>query len=780
MPLTFEPLEQAIALKKSGSQNASKFQSRKHDRDDASDFYAESSYLLVSNSRGSGSKISDQEQQRTGRWTEEEIAYVDFLVTAFDKGRLPLPHGIKLNEFLGDVLLCKSSRLTKKMKNAKLSTRSFVLSRPDSTSVRSDCAVLSGLQEKFLMSISSKSTQLELRFNMTKQWRTHFSNLCVQVGYQFLDGKDWVSSLEEMERRASLVEDNVRKVRRRKMSVALQTDGGSSANPSVFISGIKADTASSQLEPLSFNTEVPKRSRLLSAGDDADFPKRSRFLSVGDDADVSDDLFPMLSTSLSSGVSPLLQSQAAPRSRTFSEDFDAVLNDLIGPEQDVPSAQQVQQDQGPSSRSSSPSHSPCGPFLDAVVAYMESNNLPFQHVDVWVPSFLPRNPDKASKAVDMEQLRLFHAGSSTRGDLDGPLAYALNEFGVYSENFSFEPGHGLPGRVYSSGRPSWETYVHESDPAKFERAGGAKIYGVKTAFGVPLKTPLVGTIVVILYSCNILNENFNLAQECYAELVKLSPEPKWKIVIDTNDSSNAPDKAGKHNSPLATSAQLSHIPQRRNSASVGDSLSVAMKGEDEEQRIVSLLGEHMPLNESTTGELLPHFMAMRLTLLRPSNRRSPQENEMIEILKNSFRAYSKDNRRSGSDLAKLLAKDWVCLKSSFGSSVLPAQAQRQSPLNQPRRGSLSAPSPPMMPPRVRSSGSPMSENQGQSIVSYDHSLPNRRGSSVSEHSQMAHRMSFSESSTSSTGMVKPMAIRSANLSVPNEPPVVTPNVISEN
>jgi hypothetical protein len=626
MPLSFDPLEKAVELKKAGSQNGMRYQGRKHGRDEMSEFYAESSYLLVSNSRtsssGTGTKISDQEQQRTGRWTEEEIAFVDFLVSAFDKGRLPLPHGIKLNEFLGDVLLCKSSRLTKKMKNAKLSTRSFVLSRPESTSVRSDCAVLSGLQEKFLMSIPSKATQLELRFNMTKQWRTHFSNLCVQVGYQFLDGKDWVASLEEMERRASLVEENERKARRREMGLALQTDG------------IKPDAASSQLEPLEDDTDLQ-----VNGGDD---------------------LFPMLSTSLGRGISPLLQGQLDPRSRTFSEDFDAVLNDLIGSEQDAAPAPSMRQNHESSSRSSSPSHSSCGPFLDAVVTYMENKNLPFQHVDVWVPSFLPRDTDGPSKAVDMEQLRLFHAGYSTRGDLDGSVTYALNEFGVYSENFSFEPGHGLPGRVYSTGKASWETYVDECDPSRFKRAGGAKIYGVKTAFGVPLKTPMVGRIVVVLYSSSVLNENWPMAQECAAELVKLAPEPKWKIVIETNDSNVAAGTTDQQNSSLNASAQLNQMSQQRNTPYFAHSQDVVcaggMKSEDEEQRIVSLLGEHMPLNESRAGEpsssamksseLLPHFMAMRLTLLRPASRRSPQENEMIEILKNSFRAYSKDNRRS--------------------------------------------------------------------------------------------------------------------------------------
>ena len=73
-----------------------------------------------------------------------------------------------------------------------------------------------------------------------------------------------------------------------------------------------------------------------------------------------------------------------------------------------------------------------------------------------------------------------------------------------------------------------------------------------------------------------------------------------------------------------------------------------------------------------TISLLPHFISIRLLLLRPASRRSSQESDMIDILKNSYRAYSKDNRRSGAELATLLAKDWICLKSSIGGGTAPA------------------------------------------------------------------------------------------------------------
>ena len=72
---------------------------------------------------------------RTGRWTNEEICFVDHLIRLFDNGALTLPHGLKLNDFLSEILMCKSSRLTKKMKNARLSTRSYTLGSTEKSSL---------------------------------------------------------------------------------------------------------------------------------------------------------------------------------------------------------------------------------------------------------------------------------------------------------------------------------------------------------------------------------------------------------------------------------------------------------------------------------------------------------------------------------------------------------------------------------------------------------------------------------------------------------------------
>jgi hypothetical protein len=695
LPLSFDGLERVVELRKAAAL-AKSGDSNKRPRDEDHDLLAESSYLLLSQSRGSVSGVSEGEQQRTGRWTDEEVEYVDYMANAFDQGELPLPHGIKLNEFLGDILLCKSSRLTKKMKNAKLSTRSFELKSPSHHEINHNCSIMSSLQEKFLTSVSSEATQLVLRFSVTKQWRTHFSNLCLQIGYSNLDARDWIASLEEMESRASKAEDIIRKVRRRRMGAALRTDGGSAANPSVFIGGLSADTAHKELEPvLSMDFDSIAQARKI--------PNIEEALTERQDPD---DDFPSLLTFAANAPAAsgarvrslsLDSLTGGRRLRSFSEDFDALLNDLIDP--------------GPAPAenrcSNSPNHSTYGEFLDMIMHFMENRNLPFEHVDIWVPSFMPRDGAVNSHSVDTEQLRLFHAGHATRGDLgDDLVAFTMHEFGVYSDKFSFEPGHGLPGRVYVSGQPSWECRVDLRDVKNFERVGGAKVYGIKTAVGIPLVTPMVGRIVVAFYSRDDVAEDKGMMMEVMAELAQYSPKPKWKLVIDSGGNKGSVDKtelqcidykssdiqdanpfAFSVPSPTVSSLQL-HVAQltsRQNGGCTSPTCSTAsVLTNDEEHAIVSLLGEHMP-GGSSAGEssssigntisLLPHFISIRLLLLRPGNRRSSQENDMIDILKNSYRAYSKDNRRSGAELATLLAKDWICLKSSFGGGTAPAPVE---------------------------------------------------------------------------------------------------------
>ena len=541
--MPFDALERAIELRKQCAQAAVKAsanvkdpkkRARESSGDDAvfQQIQAESSSLLLSHTR-SGAGSNDSQNHRTGRWSAEEVAFVDQLVAAFDQGSLPLPHGVKLNEFLGDMLLCKSSRLTKKMKNAKLSSRSFSLHAPYNGMKTHCCATLSALQEKFLASVPSEAMQLELRFNMSKLWRMHFSNLCLQVDYKMLDARDWVASLEEMEQRASEAEELVRRARRRRMGLALRQDVGQQAKPGVYIQGRPARDTAIPMMVSSANVPNGGAHRTVvnfdATGMDSDpFQKSS---TVSDDSTKhEEDDADFLANVLDLGTSDHMQSKHS----DFGDEYLMGLDDLVDP---LSHPNPVTKQFGDS-----------GPFLEKVIGYMERENLPFEHADIWVPSFIGNEHNKGVDGSD--NLRLFHAGHATRSDLEQSVAYKMNDYGIYSTNFSFAPGVGLPGRVYASGLPSWEGGVDDADPTYFERAGGAKVYGVRCALGIPLHTANIGRIVLALYSVTNVPENKMLTSKILADFTKWVPEPKWKLVIDlgpTAVASPPKESAGQQN-----------------------------------------------------------------------------------------------------------------------------------------------------------------------------------------------------------------------------------------
>ena len=692
--MSFSDLERAIELRQQCAQAAvtASADSKKRGRDEEAIYHqiqAESSFLLLNHTRTSSEHVN----HRTGRWSNEEVAFVDALVLAFDLGTLPLPHGIKLNEFLGDMLLCKSSRLTKKMKNAKLSTRSYTLGLFDSRNSQV-CTTLAPLQEQFLHSVTSEPMQLELRFNMVKMWRTHFSNLCLQVGYESLDARLWLSSLEEMEARAADAEDYVRKARRRRMGLALRNDVGSSASSGVFIAGRPANETTPAEVTSNANIALHHPPKTVSTITDTSSTTFHAEVSDSSEQPDQDDM-DMLADVFGTSIRPRSDSMDF----SIGDNFDDYFNDQLAPQ-----CNDAMEPLGD-----------CGPFLDYVIQYMEKEQSLFDHVDVWAPSYVNHKGVGASQEGD--SLRLYHAGHATRSDINSTLAFQLNEYGAYSTNFSFAPGVGLPGRVYNSGQASWENQVSEADPVHFERAGGAKIYGVKTALGIPLECATIGRMILGMYSSNDIKADPVLIEKYTADIAKWTPKPKWKLVIDLGSGSNhgkAGEDTNQATAQVAASVPLPplvsrFLPERPivnpllSPASLGGNASAHpswrtvnctpptlpqpcpstlpwqlltsspqnMISEGEEQCVATLLGQHMPMSgpishgHGEESSLLPHFMSLRLLLLRSVDRRSTEEQDLLNILVKSFRCYSKDNHRSGAELAFLLAKDWMYLAASL-------------------------------------------------------------------------------------------------------------------
>lgn len=399
---------------------------------------------------------------RTGRWTNEETAYCDKLIQLFEDGQLPIPDGIKLNDFLAAMLKSKQARLTKKMKNAKLSARLYARKAGFIVQV-SEAAEFSQLETDFFASIKCNMERSEIRFHMQKEWRELFSNYCVALG-QKLDADEWLSSVEEMDRRASLLKDAARMARRKiMMGYALSQD---SINPQ---QGVFIDPS--------------------AAFDERAQP--SRFPSTASDGDANS----------VTGLRSFKKAKTMPKLK--------------------------------------PLHAYSSPFVGRVIQYIQRHNLPFEHVDAWVPSFIPVDGMGAETPVNNNgQCRLCFAGCGSTDmevptDGSGPVPisaeveFDLMSFGLYSQKFSFDVGCGLPGRVYSSGVASWEQGITNAPSHQFERSGGAKQWGIQTVLGVPIASPNVGRVVVLFYSRYDRERDDRLVNRIIEELTKVRNATKY-------------------------------------------------------------------------------------------------------------------------------------------------------------------------------------------------------------------------------------------------------------
>jgi hypothetical protein len=177
------------------------------------------------------------------------------------------------------------------------------------------------------------------------------------------------------------------------------------------------------------------------------------------------------------------------------------------------------------------------PFVGKVIQYIERHQLPFEHIDAWVPSFVSQGEENRpadapqNGSVD-QQCRLCFAGFASTDvqvpsdgsrpvNLSSQEQFDLLSFGEYSSKFSFDVGCGLPGRVYSTGICSWEQGVENAPSHQFERCGGAAQWGIKTVLGVPIPSPNVGRVVVLLYSRHDRPRDPDLVRRVTEELTKV-------------------------------------------------------------------------------------------------------------------------------------------------------------------------------------------------------------------------------------------------------------------
>lgn len=565
-------------------------------------------------------KTKEHAEQRTGRWTAEEMAYADELIALFDKGELPMVDGIKLNDFLSGMLKSKQSRLTKKMKNAKLSLKSY----KRSTGYITDTAVarkFSDLEDAFYHSIQCHQEKAEIKFHMQKEWRELFSNFCVSAGHT-LDADAWLTSVDELDRRRSMAKEAAKLARRKlMMGNALSLDAKNVEN-GVFIEQTHSE---------------------IGNQNDGD-----RIASIA----------------------------AAYGMSTETEEFLTLLSDKSIFNENLPGGLGVSENVASRSASNSTNCIITSPFLAKVVNYIQRHNVPFEHVDAWVPSFLPVN---GGDNTSTPACRLCHAGSATSdvevvGNVGSPgqpitpeRRFNLDAFGNYSEKFSFDVGCGLPGRVYQSGLPSWEQNVQNATQHHFERRGGANQWGIRTVVGIPVPSPNVGRIVITLYSVHERTKDQELIGRMCTEFTRLLPSPKWKLVVELGEPKPTNLSQGSNYAQVCSSTAQNNSNTNNNnqetlmSTAPADKNKVKTEKDSRINEVVSILGEHMPSDPgSPMGSYIPGFMSLRLLLLRPSW--NDHDGDLVRTMLDSYSSYLATGR-ARNDIALLLARDCMFLQS---------------------------------------------------------------------------------------------------------------------
>lgn len=628
-----------------------------------------SPFLLWSDSSSEKETQNEKFHFRTGRWSPSEIEYVDQLIQCFDQSTLALPHGIKLNELLRDLLMCKSSRLTKKMKNAKLSQRSYKLGHIPALH---DFAEVSKAQQAFLDSVSSPVTRLVLKFNISRTWRIHFSNLCLQSGYDALENQDWLNSLDELDKRVTDAEESVRKYRRNRLIKALRNDTLQESLDGVYINGYPVPNKpvvnkaqrnrSNSVVALASLTTHLKHKPVTPASAPTQLMNTNNIKmedAFGPSGDIS-------ITTINFNPTPMNEMN----NDNFSVDF-------LDLDQSVSCETFLTLPETGTEKNNNL-------FLSRIMNFIKEETIPFHCVDCWIPC---NNNEGGSQSYNdtgcnNHATRLIQAGHDCHSDASTLTAYHLHEFCVYSKNFSFSPGAGLPGRCYQSGCSYWESDIQNASQDHFRRLGGAKEAGLQTAVGIPIRCSKIGTVVVCMYSLLNVGYDEDLMRRCTVEFQKFNPEPKWSLSINIPESDKKPPTVPQFRPPLISSGPhsfqtsdcaQSHSSSKSQDASTGsnnDSIN-----SDEAMEIANLLAEHMPSFEAEGQNRVELIRSLRMILLKCPHSVSAEEKGMLVILRKSYEGYCKVQRKK-SDVVNLLVSDWEYLtkeherKSPWGVSAM--------------------------------------------------------------------------------------------------------------
>lgn len=579
---------------------------------------------------------SDKLHFRTGRWNEFETKYANFLIQLFENGALPLPNGIKCNEFLRDLLMCRSSRLTKKYKNAKLSNRLFTMNSYPLDMIRNKH--FAHIQELFLAK-TSKVTGLILRFNMSLMWRRYLNEVLNSINSRLsIVSQDWYESVDELETISAEYEQKVRQVRRCKMETALKCDSKGFVNheeAGIFLKvsqvPSRPPTVPIPLAPQSLESvtsHVP--SCVVSETSEFDIPHLSPMMPYNDQTQMQiqdkNGIFDF--------ISPLTNDRHVQEDNEGAQINWDDLDIALGLD-----------DTDNYSHSSGESFNTY--YLTHIMALVRQHGLPFQYCDMWAPSQVITEERKNGAE---HFLYLTHHGDALLPGQPPSLQLQLKEFGVYSRNFLFKGSAGMPGRVFSSNEASWERNVQSAPEQHFKRVGGARMSNINTVIGIPVSHAKLGTIVVAFYSIQDVEESHEIVEK----------------LVQICGSVGVEDDRSRSTSISAESMHSINFAPKL--------FPTEVFSPDEITQLINILSAHIPIDDSKAKESpafyapVESFVSLRLLLLKPYTSYSKSEKELLEVLRQSWLGYvcQKFNEE---DIANRIVREYVFLGKTYSSST---------------------------------------------------------------------------------------------------------------
>ena len=193
--------------------------------------------------------------------------------------------------------------------------------------------------------------------------------------------------------------------------------------------------------------------------------------------------------------------------------------------------------------------------------------------------------------------------------------------------------------------------------------GGAMQFGLKTALGIPIDSPNVGRVVLVLYSKHDRTKDEGLVARMMCDLKLLCPAPRWKLVVDVD----APVGCGQ----LRPSPPAMKLPWGSDHPVGSDDCDSAASSKGRRIKdLFALLASHVPPSEMC-GPLGPHLqniMSLRMLLLR-ENSRTHEEEQLVDTVLVLYESYLQAGRKQA-DIVVMVARDFAFHYSHIGGMAM--------------------------------------------------------------------------------------------------------------